>query len=79
MAKNSITKSDTILIHLIDNRVVRRGERMWKWSEGKGPSLADTQVLKLFCAALVEEVDKELKLTTWGKIIAEEKKQKVAN
>lgn len=68
-----MTKSDAVLIHLTDNKAVRRGEHGWKWSErNKGnPSLADSPVSRLFRADLVTEVDSELTLTSMGKIVAE--------
>lgn len=67
-----MTKSDAILVHLLyGNKAVRKGEYMWKWAEGKGPSLANPQTSKLFRADLVEEVNGEMTLTAMGKIIAE--------
>lgn len=67
-----MTKSDAVLIHLMDNKAVRRGQYGWKWTEKKdnNPSLSDSPVSRLFRAGLVMEVDSELTLTSMGKIIA---------
>ena len=68
-------KSDAILIHLLNNKVVRRGKDMWKWSERKTgqPSLANAHTSQLFQSDLIEEADNELRLTTWGKIVIKSK------
>lgn len=72
-----MSKSDAILVNLLENKVVHKGKYMWKWANGKGPSLADSQTSKLFQANYVKEVGNEMVLSISGKIIAEKLKKEL--
>jgi hypothetical protein len=66
-----------VLIQLLSNRVIRLGEHSWQWVEKRpgNPSLKNAVTSQMFRSDLVEEVDKEMKLTAVGRLLAERLKK----
>ena len=62
-----------VLVKLLSEQVVRRGEHSWQWANKAtgNPSLRNSITSALFRTDLVEEVDGEMKLTIAGRLAAE--------
>lgn len=61
-----------VLVKLLSESAVRMGNHSWKWRTRKpgNPSLNNAVTSKMFRAGLVEEIENEMCLTTFGKIRA---------
>jgi hypothetical protein len=63
-----------VLVQLLCARIVRLGENSWRWAEKNpsNPSLNNSVTSRMFRLGLVEVVGAEMKLTTVGRIQAEQ-------
>lgn len=63
---------EQVLINLLTNKAVRRGQYSWQWVNKStlNPSLNNSVTSKLFRLGLVEEINGEMLLTAMGKINA---------